>query len=410
MKTARWIPVALLALCAPAQADQIVSTVSQLGSAISSANSGGDPVIVIQDGTYTLTSQYGYLISGDGITIRSQSGNREAVILEGQGIMNSAVTHIFQVTGDDCTIQDMTLRKVRSHSVQVHGENPHSGDGFTIRNVIIQDCGEQLLKVSARDGEGSSADDGLVEGCLFEYTAGIGPQYYIGGVDAHTSNDWIVRDNEFRSIRSPDSNVAEYAIHFWSGSTNIVVERNRIINCDRGIGFGLGSRGTSGGVIQNNMIYHASLGGSEDIGIGLETATDVKVYHNTVFQEHSFPGAISVRFATSTGVEFKNNLIYANGAWPIWFRDGATAVTAGNVTNAQSGWFTNTSAGDLHLKDGSVSAAIDQAVAIPGFNDDFDEDARPNGAAMDVGADEFHGASSGVESRSWGQVKSQFRG
>jgi len=406
-----WIPVVALAAVPGARADQVVATVGELASAISAANSGGDPVIVVQDGTYTFSTQYGYLISGHGITIRGQSGNRDAVILEGQGMMNNAVTHIFQVTGDDCTIQDMTLREVRSHAVQVHGESPHSGDGFTIRNVVIQDTGEQLLKVSARTGESDSADDGLVEGCRFEYTAGIGPQWYIGGVDAHTSNDWIVRDNEFYSIRSPESNVAEYAIHFWSGSSNIVVERNLVVNCDRGIGFGLGSRGTSGGIIRNNMIYHASLGGTEDVGIGLETATNCKVYHNTVFQEHSFPGAISVRFSASTGVEIKNNLVYANGASPIWYRDGATADAAGNVTNAQGSWFVDAAGGDLHLLDGSVGEVIDQGVELPGMADDIDEDSRPHGDAPDVGADEFMGSASGVEAAemSWGRVKARFR-
>jgi hypothetical protein len=68
-----------------------------------------------------------------------------------------------------------------------------------------------------------SSDDGIVKDCLFEHRVGIGPQYYIGGVDAHNAKNWMVRDSTFKGIRSPSLYAAEFAIHFWSDSGNTLV-------------------------------------------------------------------------------------------------------------------------------------------------------------------------------------------
>jgi hypothetical protein len=304
----------------------------------------------------------------------------------------------------------MTLCRVGDHAIQVHGETPYDADGPTIRNCIFQDTGQQMVKVSYRDGEPSGSDGGLVEDCLFEFTAGIGPQYYIGGIDAHQAADWVVRGNEFRGIRSPDSGVAEHAVHFWSASSNTLVERNLIINCDRGIGFGLGSRGHSGGIIRNNMIYHANLADRADVGIELESASGAVVAHNTLFLEHSYPAAISARFGASSGLTIQNNLIHVNGNSPIWMRDGATSTTAGNVTNAAAGWFVDATNGDLHLKDGSETSVIDKAVPMTDVSEDFDGNGRPVGAGRDVGAHEYQNDSATTEARSWGQLKAAYRG
>ncbi|MCP5101727.1 MAG: hypothetical protein GY950_00025, partial [bacterium] len=62
----------------------VVSTVGELETAIDNANSGGDKEIILQDGTYTLTDMLA--IWEDGITVRSQSGNRKKVIIQGQGM------------------------------------------------------------------------------------------------------------------------------------------------------------------------------------------------------------------------------------------------------------------------------------------------------------------------------------
>ncbi len=404
--------VATAGIAGAAHAQQIVNDSASLADAIAAANEGtGDPTILLVDGTYDVTERWGYGISRSGITIRSVSGNRGAVILRGAGMGNEDVSHIFQILADDVTLQDMTLQEVGYHAIQVHGEAPYDADSPVLRNLHIRDTGEQIVKVSYIDGQPSGSDGGLMEDCLLEFTAGIGPQYYIGGIDAHNARDWVVRRNTFRGIRSPSGSVAEYAVHFWSNSANTIVERNLILNCDRGIGFGLGTRGHSGGVIRNNIIWHADLGSDfGDVGIECESAPGARILHNTVYLMHDAPGGIAVRFASSTGVEVANNLVRVPGGVPaLWLRDGASAASTGNVLNASSAMFRDAANGDLHLVETPVPGVTDAAAAISGAPaDDFDGDGRPNGAAPDVGADEMAAASALVAS-TWARVKEQFR-
>ena len=123
------------------------------------------------------------------------------------------------------------------------------------------------------------------------------------------------------------------------------MQRNHIIDCDRGIGFGLGSSGHSGGIIRNNMIYHGEDHGVSDVGIGLESASGAQVYNNTIFHEHSYQNAIEYRFAESNNLIIVNNL--TNRA--ITSREGGDdVVISNNVTSAVTGWFIDAANPLLH--------------------------------------------------------------
>ncbi len=354
-------------------------------NAIARANSsGGNTTILLRDGTYTLTAtQY---INAPNVTVASVSGNRDSVIVQGDAMSDAAVVKsIFRVAADYFTVRNITMQKVGWHIIQVAGEL--DADNTVISNCVFRDGYEQLLKISWESTTPTiSGDNGLLENCLFEYTAGIGPQYYIGGIDAHGSKNWIIRGNTFKNIISPSSTVAEHAIHVWDPpSCNTLIEKNLIINCDRGIGLGLGDRGSSGGIIRNNMIYHAAGNGSyADVGIGIETCPDVQIYNNTIFYENSYPNAIEYRFSATTNLSIRNNLTNKT----IQARDGASATLSNNVTNAASSWFVSPGAGNLHLAS-AVGSVVNAGVAISGLVDDFDGQSRPAGAGMDIGADEY---------------------
>lgn len=348
-----------------------VSTVIELVNAAQQANASGNLTILIEDGTYTLSEML--WISGNNVTFRSRSGNRDAVVIRGQGISGN-VSHIFNVPGDNFTAADMTIGWVANHAIQIHSDS----DNPVVHNVRFVDTYEQMLKVSYRPGDSTSSDNGLVEWCVFEYSAGIGPQYYIGGIDAHQAHNWTIRNNVFRYIRSPEADLAEHAIHFWSESSNTLVEHNIIINCDRGIGFGMGDRGHSGGMIRNNMVST-----TRDVGIGLENSRNTAVYNNTVYTEN-YGNSIEYRFSGTQGVAIINNLTNAQ----IASRDGGSGRVETNVTNAQASWFGDTGSGNLRLAT-AESTVVDQGQSLSDVTWDIDCEMRPKGAAYDIGADEL---------------------
>ncbi len=354
----------------------IVNTVSELVNAVQLSNStGGNRVILIDDGEYRLNNML--YITADNVTFRSRSGNRDAVVLQGAG-MSGSVPHIFLVTAINFTVSDLTLGWVKNHGIQIQGEQ--DADAPLIHNVRFVDTYEQMLKVSYRSGDSTNSDSGIVEYSLFEYTSGVGPQYYIGGIDAHQAHNWVVRNNVFRHIRSPERSLAEHAIHFWSESQNTVIENNVIVNCDRGIGFGLGDRGHIGGLIRNNMVHT-----TRDAGIGLENSSGTLLYNNTVFTENYF-NSIEYRFPGTNGGQIVNNVTNAG----ISSRNGGSASVRSNVTNAQASWFVNAGQGDLHLAS-SVPTVVDQGETLPDVNQDIDGQTRPQGMGYDIGADEIGG-------------------
>jgi hypothetical protein len=376
---------AVLFLSASAHGQSIsVSSVSELHAAINQANnSGGNVTILVESGTYTLNN--GLWVTAPGIRIGGKSGNRNDVIIQGDAMSSSAsVGTLITVAADDFVLEGVTLQRSGNHLIQIKGES--NADSPTIRNCILRDAFEQIVKVSVDLSNTSvSSDNGIIENCLFEYTAGIGPQYYVGGLDAHSAKNWIVRGNVFKNIISPNTSIAEYAIHFWNDSGNNLVERNLIIDCDRGIGFGLGDRGNTGGIIRNNMIYHADNRGQfADVGIAVQNSPNSKIYNNTIFMEHGYPNAIEYRFSTTSGVFIGNNLVNA-AIRPL---DGASGTESNNNTNASKPWFVNPVWGDLHLAS-PVSSVVDQGEDIGDLTEDFDGESRPQGSAVDIGADEY---------------------
>ncbi|MCC6189855.1 MAG: hypothetical protein IT318_12540, partial [Anaerolineales bacterium] len=386
-------PAAAAAACAPLPPPGgtiiPVDSVASLQAAVASLAS--NTTILIADGVYDLTQTL--VIDGaDNVAIRGASGNPEAVLLRGRGMSNANygdVPHVVLVQdAADLLIADLTLRDAYFHLVQIQGEQ--GAQRPRLYNLRLIDSGEQFVKGSTAGPPGPYADGGLVACSTLEYTTHA-RSGYTNGVDVLAGADWVIRDNVFRNIRGPAGEQAGPAVLMWRNSLNTVVERNHFLECDRAIALGLAAPDGGlardgnttydhqGGIVRNNFIYRAGAG---DVGITVNYARQVSVFHNTVLLNGTFPwGAIEHRFG-ATSADIRYNLTDA----PIWQRDGAAGTLIGNITTAQPGWFAGP--GDLHLT-AAASAALDQALPLSAVTDDFDGDLRPIGSAPDIGADEY---------------------
>ncbi|WP_321285699.1 T9SS type A sorting domain-containing protein [uncultured Sunxiuqinia sp.] len=368
----------------------VVNTVEGITEAIASQLLKGHITILLEDGIYEFERPLS--IFTPSITIKGKSGVRENVIIQGDAMSSSAkVKGLIRVSGNDFHLADLTLRNCGTHLLQIAGEQ--DADRPIIDNVVFRDSYEQMLKItySAQKPDVSS-DSGIVRNCLFEYTAGVGPQYYIGGVDGHQTKDWVISGNVFKGITSPDAQIAEHAIHFWSDSKNTIVENNLIVNCQRGIGFGLtSSRGHIGGIIRNNIIYHDGIFRydgtfAHDVAIGVEACPNIQIYNNTVYQKGTYPNSIELRYDISTNGKIYNNL--CNRA--IKLRDNSSADVSNNINNADSAWFVSTEDINFQLLPTAVNV-IDAGLSVDTVKVDFVGNKRPWGVTYDIGAHEYNG-------------------
>jgi hypothetical protein len=375
----------------PAQAERLPAIAARAPSGTT---------ILLANGTYRLRSTLN--VSTGGITIRSASGRPERVVIDGR----YATGDLVAVAASRVTIAEVTLTRASYHLVHIVPPNA----GPTIRGVRLYrlrliDGAEQFVKVNPNAARSAFADAGRIECSRFRLTDRGRPQVpsnflpcYTGGVDAHGARGWVVRLNRFDDIRcGPGKGLAEHAVHFWTGSRDTLVERNTIVDCARGIGFGLGDRtdwarrytdaaaagyvGHYGGLIRNNVVAARRPG--MDTGIGLEQARGARVYHNTVYASPRATGyfsSLDYRFP-NTRADIRNNLVTR-----MTLRDGARATLARNVQAIPAAWFRNPSRLDFHLSR-AATGAIDRGARLRAAGLDIDG-GRHNVGPPDVGADE----------------------
>jgi hypothetical protein len=378
----------------PAQADDLRAIVSTAASGTT---------ILLHDGFYDMGAGDAVsrvVFTTPGVTLRSYSGERDAVVLDGAYV----TSELLSILASDVTIADLTLRRAYDHPVHVSG-NGVPITGVRLHNLRIVDPGQQAVKVNPI-GAGW-VDGGILECSSLELTdAGRGQirdDCYTGGIDAHAARGWVVRRNRISGFWCP-AGLSEHAIHFWKASRDTLVEGNAILDCARGVGFGLGATGEGraypddpypgvaylghiDGVIRANFVAAADPGlfASQygfDAGIAIEQAREVAVVHNTVASSSAPFSSIEWRFS-DTLATVADDLVSHN----LRPRDGAQAMLAGNLESAPLAWFVDVVAGDLHLA-GPTLPPVDGGTVLPPGLAGADFDGQPRDAAPDIGADE----------------------
>ncbi len=375
----------------------------QLRDVVAAAASG--TTILLADGYYDMSggdSGYRLVFDTPGVTLRSASGERDAVVLDAGYGTNELVS----IHASEVTIASLTLMRAYDHPIHASGSPGAPISGVRIHDVRIVDPGQQAIKVNP--WEDGYVDDGVVECSTIELTdagrAEIRDGCYTGGIDVHQARGWVVRRNRIQGFWCA-TGLSEHAVHFWRGSRDTLVEQNVIVDCARGVGFGLGSGGTArtypddpypgvgfmghvDGVIRNNFVAAADsrLFDSPDgfdTGIGLEQAHGAVVAHNTVAStETPLSSSIEWRFS-NTLAAVANNLVSAS----LLARDGGVASLSGNLDWSPLAWLADVATGDLHLS-AAASSAVDAGTSLAAGVADDDIDGEARVGPRDVGADE----------------------
>ena len=393
-------------LDAPTGNTVTADSAAEIWTAVNTAVEGD--TIYIADGTYNLAAQGYYIwIDTPGVTLRSLSGDRDAVVLDN----NYQGTETITILASDVTVADITVKRARTHPIHVVSTGTADTLRTKIYNVRIVDPGQQAIKINP-GSDTYFPDYGEVACCEIELTSAgraqvlaINGSCYTGGVDGHKSMGWTIRDNTIKGFWC-STGLSEHGVHFWTGSRDTVVERNRFVDNARAVGFGLNYSGDArtydddpcpdaegyvghyGGVIRNNFVFASDAGlfssdDGADTGFALWQACGVDIVHNSLaFASNPF-SAIEYRF-DNTYANIVNNL----ATYAIMDRGGHATLDS-NLTYQPLSIFVDGSGGDLHL-DETSSAAIDQGADVEGglCDDDIDGDLRPSGS-RDIGADEI---------------------
>ena len=228
----------------------------------------------------------------------------------------------------------------------------------------------------------------------------------LGGLRVNGGRDWHVHDNHFSGNwciagTTVDGSTVNPCVQFTQGARDNLVERNVMLDAQRGIAFG--SDGTTearayddnpctpgvywghiGGTIRNNAIWigaAATTDGADSL-ITVWHGCDVDILHNTVVNLVTVYSSIEYRYGDTT-VSVANNLVTDR----LYPREGGVGQSLGNLEYADLALIVDPLVPDLHLRD-TATDAVDRGLPLTTMPvvDDFEGD--PRDALPDVGADE----------------------
>ena len=347
--------------------------------------------ILLADGQYRLPQRLE--IRKNGLTIRSASGYRDGVVLDGK---DSRLGELVAVTGaSGVMIADLTIQNAQFNGFKIDSET--GVHRLTIRNCVIHNIwqrGVKGVKVPPENREQVRPQKCRIEYCLFyndrpkEFaddptdTAQTFGGDYIGGIDVMYAKGWTISDNIFVGIQGR-TRQGRGAVFLWHESEDCVVERNIIVDCDSGICLGNSflPEGTKVHAVKctvrNNFVTRCP-----ESGILADHTEGCAILHNTIQDPSSRLGRLIRLVHSNAGLTVANNLLSGpkirnESESPINFQS--------NLEGDFTGAFTDPASGDLHLKD-PPAEILDKGVTLPQVPEDFDRE--PRREKPDIGADE----------------------
>ena len=368
-----------------------VETVPQLFEAVGRVERRG--TVLVADGIYRMPQTL--LIKQDGVTLRSEGGERTRVVLDFAGCRHHEGIAVSDCS--DVTIADLTVQNVRQNGIKINSN--HDVDRVTVYNVVSHNVWQRHIKgprVPDRNGRADFVYGCRVQYCLFyndrpkrrgdEPWEDANPRMgfnYIGGIDVMNARDWIISDNVFTGIHGKTGE-ARGAIFMWHNSTDCIVERNILIDCDSGICLGNSSargerRHANGILVRNNFVVRC-----HENNILADHTRDCRIEHNSVHDPESSNGRLLRVVHANDGLVVANNLF--SGPRIVIEQTESKLDVRNNLIRSMEDWFRDPVHGDLHLTSRAVGA-IDNAIVSESVSHDIDGQSRNK--KRDLGADEY---------------------
>ena len=287
---------------------------------------------------------------------------------------------------DGVAVAGLSFADCRSYGIKVEAEK--APRNIQIHNCRFRDIGVRAIKGSAGQDPNTRAVKGSVRYCSFENTRVPPADWLFGGdyiaaIDMMALEDWTFSENVFRNIKGRHGG-GRAAIFLWVRSRQVVVERNLMINCDRGVAFGNPGQSTANlagerlAYVTDSVIRNNFIAGGADCGIELWHVERIKVCHNRIWRPEQ-NWSRGIRIGTGTAhTDIVNNLVHGE----IRF-EGGEAQLRQNLAGRLDRYFVDPASGNLALT-AAATGALDQGVPLPEVTDDIRR--RPRTGRPDLGA------------------------
>ena len=364
-----------------------VTTVEELLHAIDVARPG--QTILLADGHYMLPRYVE--IQTDSLTLRGASGDRHAVVLDGEQSAAGELLGFSRCRG--VVVADLTIQNSKWNGFKINSDT--NVQDLTIYNCVIHNIWQRGVKGVIVPETVQRPTNCRVQYCLIyndrpkrysDDEADTPDNFqgnYVGGLDIMFAQDWVISDNVFIGIQGR-SGEGRGAIFVWNDSRGCIIERNVIVDCDAGVSMGNPTRGPgvevhcTDCIVRNNFIT-----GAHENGIFAALTRGSRILHNSIHDPASSQQRLIRVIMDNHNLVIANNLLSGP---PLQNLSRPKARLVGNLTLPEVGFFTAAEEGNLHLRE-AVAEVVGQA--DPSWTTTHDIDGTQRKPVGDIGADEW---------------------